>query len=318
MPSPQRPAGPALFTTLSGARPADGLSLQPGRSLPHARGSTSSSDAFVASLFAGEAGGSPGGELRDREPSISKSTADLLEDAIAQSVSAACPHPWRARAKPPKADPLGLERLGITTSHGSRKKPPGREGSKSPAPAQQGPVRYLTIPEHALKGFKAYARGVAAEATLEVATRNPYVKALRDHRQELEEQANLSREETVYQQMGSSDTGGSMFVTMPDRDARFHTGCAEVWQEPGQDPPAASCGAYGVDFGEMQLFESSEGALVQQEPTCVQGGVQDWKAETPSASSDRPSVLSTVCSPDRSVGEDGFSGRTASSDRPYV
>merc|ERR1719265_2665786 len=47
-------------------------------------------------------------------------------------------------------------------------------------------MRYLQIPNHALRGFRRFARDLAVKLRKDCATENPYVQALREHRAELQ------------------------------------------------------------------------------------------------------------------------------------
>lgn len=80
--------------------------------------------------------------------------------------------------------PFRFDRLGV---------PSVRKGSSvGPAEGEQiardrgTDVMYIHIPRHALKGFQNFARSVASECRRDNAADNPYVRALCNHRAELQ------------------------------------------------------------------------------------------------------------------------------------
>lgn len=209
-----------------------------------------------------------------------------------------------------------------------------------PTGGEQDRVRYIHIPKHAMKDFRDFAKGVAAQACREVATSNPYVQALNKHRAELQsplvvsdDPQDLGNEPTLEQQLSTKREALSMLSTVrstsrPAEDL-FTNGCGyEVARLKsfglfGKGPNAtAQCCTSRGDLGEAPLSDlhlvGNVLATVQEElvvyplPTLVAGG--DFSPPSATSALSARSALSTTCSR-HSVCEEGDSGGLVESSR---
>lgn len=137
-------------------------------------------------------------------------------------------------------------------------------GKTSPrsGPAAQDRVHYIQIPKHAAKDFRDFARGVAAEACREVATQNPYVKALNKHRAELQcafvPSESASEPLTLEQQLSTKrdalSTLSAVRTSSGGGAPLFYGGCG-----PQEAARLKACGLFGTGgpFATMQCCTSS-------------------------------------------------------------
>lgn len=96
-----------------------------------------------------------------------------------------------------------------------------RESVVGPAEGEQAArehgtdVTYIHIPRHALKGFQNFARGVASECKRDNAADNPYVRALCNHRAEMQNHSVIpspSEAPSLEQQMASEREALSLMM----------------------------------------------------------------------------------------------------------
>lgn len=104
-------------------------------------------------------------------------------------------------------------------------------------------MKYIHIPKHAMKDFRDFAKGVAAQACQEVATCNPYVQALNRHRKELQsslgvwdgDEGEVGEQPTLEQQLSTHREALSTLSTVKRSTSAsvpfFLQGCGHVEAE---------------------------------------------------------------------------------------
>lgn len=93
---------------------------------------------------------------------------------------------------PPLTKVLSRPKASAITSTDAERVEVGQETGQAEA-ATPRDVMYIHIPPHALRGFQSFARGVANECRRDNAADNPYVRALCNHRAELQSHSVVPR-----------------------------------------------------------------------------------------------------------------------------
>lgn len=171
---------------------------------------------------------------------------------------------------------------------GSPPRPASSPNTEAAAASTPDRVRYIHIPQHAVKDFRDFARGVAAQACRDVATNNPYVQALNRHRQELESPLTAHQEEgtqlerpTLEQLLSTkrealstiSAVGAYHSENAGSNDSFFYGGCGQETRKNcglfGTGGPISSfqCCTSRGDLDELPISDLAvpESALVRQE-----------------------------------------------------
>jgi len=137
-------------------------------------------------------------------------------------------------------------------------------------PNEAGSVRYIQIPKHSLQDFRAFARGIAAEACEEVAVRNPYVQALCKHRADLQAPSLdvPSSDQTVAQQLGTQSEALSEFIqhsmlarSKDEKNCMHEASCGET-----PVPPPRPCGFFRAPLVSCCTSDGEVGEVLVVEP----------------------------------------------------
>jgi len=232
--------------------------------------------------------------------------------AGARPVSRAAEKPGGGASKGFAAARLGIP-AASASSTGS-----GAEETRGQGQEDQKSVRYLHIPKHAMKDFRTFAQNVANEA---VTVSNPYVRALCNHRAQLQTSLleDSPEDQTLQQRMATNPESLTMLSTVGEDTAQFLMESPVAARVPQSNSifqmPLASCYSCGSVLGGGVATVSADAAEVATQETLVGtfAVLSRQQAETAAESPTQGSPLgarssrSTTCS-SPSVGDEADPG----------